>query len=175
MRKILLILLLPFFVPLIGYGQDCCDFKLIREDTTLRKGIYVIEPEPGFQANVTFEPIPPIIYETADVQTGTWTHGTSTSDPYLNNTVSFSNTIGSTLVFNVYGRRFEIITATASHHGNVGVTLNNGQEISVPLYSATRKNNVIVYSADMPPGTNSIKLRVAGGGYTVLDYIKVYQ
>lgn len=155
--------------------SQCPDaFKLIRKDTTVRAGIYIVEPPPGTQAKVTFEPIPPVIYDTVFAKTGTWTYAKNTADPFLNNTVYFSNQIGATLIYNVYGRSFEIVTALAGHHGSIGVSLNNGPEVLVNLYSGTRVNDKVVYSAPMPFGTNTIKLRVVKA-YGVIDFIRCFQ
>lgn len=158
-----------------AFAQDCCNFDLIRRDTVLKQSsISVIEVPPGKQAVIKFEPIPAAIYEQFQT-TGTWTYATNTADPFRSNDVYYSNQVGATLIVNVYGRSFEIVTATASHHGTIGVTLNNGPEVPVSLQSATRVNEKVVYSSPMPFGTNSIKIRVAGGGYAVIDYIRVTQ
>lgn len=155
-----------------AFGQ-CCEFSLIKKDTVVNNGIFVIE-KPGYRAKIIFEIIPPLIYEQFQT-TGTWTYATNTTDPFKSKDVWYSNQVGATLIVNVYGRKFEIVTATASHHGQVGVSLNNGPEVIVNLYSATRVNEKIVYESAMPFGTNSIKIRVVGGGYGVIDYIRAVQ
>lgn len=111
-----------------------------------------------------------------------WGHGTSSSDPYLNNTVSFSNAANNTATVTFTGNKVELYTAKAAHHGIVAVSIDNGPETNVDLYAAARQNFVLVYgSATLTQGTHTIKMRVTGtknsaatGTYTVLDYVKVY-
>jgi hypothetical protein len=162
----------------IAKGQ-CCEFKLVRNDTTLKEGIFLIEPKLGFQAKVTFEPVPATIHETFQT-VGTWTKATNTQDPFLNKDVYFSNETGAQLILNFYGGRFQIITSKASHHGIATIQLNNGPEIPIDLYSSQRVDNVVVYDSPAPFGTNTIKIKVTGqrnpaatGNYIVIDYVKV--
>lgn len=156
-----------------AFCQDCCQFDLIRRDTILKQSsISVIEVPAGKQARITFEPIPATIYE--QFQTN-WTYASNTQDPFLSRDCYYSNTVGATLSVNVYGRKFEVVTATASHHGTISIQLNNGPEIPVNLYSSTRVNDKVVYESPMPFGTNVIRIRVVGGGYGVIDYIRVSQ
>ncbi|WP_276373408.1 Ig-like domain-containing protein [Chryseolinea sp. H1M3-3] len=111
-----------------------------------------------------------------------WAHGVSSSDPYFNKTLSFSNAANNYATVTFTGTKVEMYTAKASHHGIVAVSVDNGPETNVDLYSATRQNFVLVYgSAVLPQGTHTIKMRVTGnknaaanGAYTILDYIKVY-
>lgn len=172
-RYIIPFVVVCWFMTVAAFCQDCCEFKLIRNDTTIQQaGIYVIEPKQGFRAKIVFEPIPATIVE--QFQTS-WTYASNTADPFLNRDCYYSNQVGATLIANLYGRKFEIVTSTAPHHGTIGVTLNSGPEVLVNLYSATRVNDKVVYESPMPFGTNSIKIRVVGNGYGVIDYIRVTQ
>lgn len=111
-----------------------------------------------------------------------WTHGVSTGDPYFNKTLSFSNVANNSATVSFSGNKVELYSAKASHHGIVAVSIDNGPETMVDLYSSTRQNFVLVYgSAVLSQGTHTIKMRVTGkknsaatGAYTILDYMKVY-
>jgi uncharacterized protein YjdB len=114
--------------------------------------------------------------------TGTWSHAISSSDPYMNNTLSFSNTTNNTVTVSFTGNKVELYSAKASHHGIVAVSIDNGPETNVDLYSSTRQNFAMVHgSAALTQGTHTIKMRVTGnrnslatGAYVIVDYLKIY-
>ena len=82
-----------------------------------------------------------------------WVHGISSSDPYLNQTVSFSNLANNFVTLTFTGSRIEFYAAKASHHGIVSVSIDNGPETNIDLYAATRQNFVMAYnSGDLPEG-----------------------
>ncbi len=111
-----------------------------------------------------------------------WVHGTSTSDPYLNNTLSYSNVVNNIVSVSFTGNKVEFYSAKASHHGIVAMSIDNGAETNVDLYSASRQSFVMVFrSASLVQGTHTIKIRVTGtknpaatGTYAIIDYIKIY-
>lgn len=177
MRVTAFILLLVVGVWSGALAQDCCQFDLIRKDTTLKQSsISVIEVPQGKQAVIKFEDRPVIVTIREDFTTvGAWTNATNTADPFLNKTVSFSNTKDASLFMNFFGRRVEIVTATAPHHGSAIVQVNQLPEETISFYSATRNENVTVFAKDVPEGTNTIKIKVAGNGYVVVDYFKIFQ
>ena len=112
-----------------------------------------------------------------------WVHGVSSSDPYLNQTVSFSNVADNSVTVSFTGSRIELYTAKASHHGIIAVSIDGGSETNVDLYSASRQNFVMAYnSGDLSAGNHTIKIRVTGskngaatGAYAIIDYVKVFQ
>lgn len=162
-----LILAIVFlFVYQITKAQCPDDFKLIRRDTTVAKGIFIIDSPIGKRAKIVFEDIPSLLttIDNAALQhVGTgWTKAANTTDNFLNKTASFSKTVGDHLIYNFLGKRVEIISSLAAHHGKIGVTIGNGGEFMVDLYSATRKDQQTVFTVDVTPGTNSIKIRVTG-------------
>jgi len=110
-----------------------------------------------------------------------WTHGTTTQHSYYQNTVSYSNVTSNSATVSFSGSKVEMITAKDTHHGIVAVSVDNGPETLVDLYSATRQENVSVYNKVLTEGSHTIKMRVTGtknqassGLYAVLDYLKVF-
>ena len=112
-----------------------------------------------------------------------WVHGVSSSDPYLNQTVSFSNAANNYMTLTFNGNRIEFYSAKASHHGIVAVSIDNGPETNVDLYAASRQNFVMAYnSGTLSQGNHTLKIRVTGsknpaatGAYAIIDYVKVFQ
>lgn len=112
-----------------------------------------------------------------------WVHGVSSSDPYFNQTVSFSNSANDYVTIAFTGTKIEFYTAKASHHGIVAISIDNGPETNVDLYSAARQNFVMAYtSGTLAQGNHTLKIRVTGskhpsatGAYAIVDYVKVYQ
>ena len=111
-----------------------------------------------------------------------WVHGVSTGDPYLNNTLSYSNVANNSATVSFVGSQVEFYAAKAAHHGIVAVSIDNGPETNVDLYSATRQNFAMVFaSANLSPGQHTIKMRVTGtknpaatGAYAILDYVAIH-
>ena len=110
-----------------------------------------------------------------------WVHGISSGDPYLNNTLSYSNVSNNSATVSFVGNKVEVYSAKASHHGTVAVSIDNGPETQVDLYSASRQNFALVYESALSQGPHSIKMRVTGsknpaatGAYVILDYLKIY-
>lgn len=160
-------------------GQCWEDIPLIRKDTVLSQGMYVIEPPAGKRAKIVFEDIPATIHEVFQTS-GSWTKATNTADPFLNNDVYFSNQTGATLILNFYGSHFQVVTAKDKHHGICTIQLNSGPEVPVDLYSSARMNDVVVYDSPSPLGTNTVKIKVTGtknpaatANYVVVDFVRV--
>lgn len=110
-----------------------------------------------------------------------WTHATNTTDPFYQNTVSYSNTTSNTVTLQFTGNKVELYTAKASHHGIAAISVDGGSETFVDMYSATRQNYVSVYNSILADGNHTIKIRVTGtkntastGTYVLVDYLKVY-
>jgi hypothetical protein len=112
-----------------------------------------------------------------------WVHGVSSSDPYLNQTVSFSNASNNFVTLSFTGSRIEFYSAKASHHGVVAISIDNGPETNVDLYAASRQNFVMAYNSGvLSDGNHILKIRVMGsrnaastGAYAIIDYVKVFQ
>jgi uncharacterized protein YjdB len=110
-----------------------------------------------------------------------WTHGTNASSSYLYETVSYSNASTDYVTLSFAGNKIEFYAAKASHHGIAAVSVDNGPETYVDLYSATRQNFVAAYNSILTQGNHTIKIRVTGaknvastGAYVIVDYLKVY-
>jgi hypothetical protein len=111
-----------------------------------------------------------------------WVHGVSSSDPYFNQTVSFSNVANNYLTLSFTGNRIEFYSSKASHHGIVAISIDNGPETNVDLYAATRQNFVMAYNSGiLTQGNHVLKVRVTGTGnaagngkYAIVDYVKVF-
>lgn len=142
---------------------------------------------------LTVNPIDAFTYELDDAHQGTglnqfqyagggWTNGTNSSTSYLYETVSFSNVTGNYATLTFTGNKVEFYTSKASHHGIAAVSIDNGPETKVDLYSAIRQNFSAVFnSGTLTEGNHTIKIRVTGtknasssGTYAVIDYLKVY-
>ncbi|MBA4055205.1 MAG: hypothetical protein C0490_10870, partial [Marivirga sp.] len=142
---------------------------------------------------VTVNPIAAFTFELDDAHKGTginqfqyagggWTNGTNSSKSYLYETVSFSNVATNFATLTFVGNKVELSTSKASHHGIAGVSIDNGPEIMVDLYSATRQDFSTVFNSGvLTEGNHTIKIRVTGtknssssGTYVVIDYLKVY-
>lgn len=110
-----------------------------------------------------------------------WTHGTNASSSYLYETVSYSSTKSDLTTVSFVGNKVEFYTSKAPHHGIAAVSVDNGPETYVDLYSATRQNFVAAYNSILTQGAHTIKIRVTGtknsastGTFVIVDYIKVY-
>lgn len=112
-----------------------------------------------------------------------WVHGVSSSDPYFNRTVSFSNIANNYLTLSFTGNRIEFFSSKASHHGIVAISIDNGPETNVDLYAPSRQNFVMAYNSGiLSQGNHILKVRVTGtgnsagtGNYAIVDYVKVFQ
>src|SRR5688500_1301531 len=92
-----------------------------------------------------------------------WVHGTGTSDPYFNSTVSYSNQTGNFVTIQFTGSKIDYYAATASNHGIAAVSIDNNPEVDVDLYSQFRQSFVMVYSTGtLNHGNHTLKIRVKG-------------
>jgi trimeric autotransporter adhesin len=118
---------------------------------------------------------------------GAWAHAISNNDPYLNQTVSYSNTTNNYVTISFKGNRIQIITRLADHHGIAAVSIDNGPESLIDLVRPDRSppsSFSTVYDSrqtDMKEGTHTLKIRVTGtkniratGVYVVLDYVRIF-
>lgn len=98
---------------------------------------------------------------------GSWTKATGTKDPYYLNTCTYSNNTSAYFTVNFTGE-LQMWSATASHHGKMGVSHNGGPEVVLDMKSATRVHDVMIFNA---LGGGTVKVRVISG-YCVTDYFK---
>jgi uncharacterized protein YjdB len=111
-----------------------------------------------------------------------WTNASNTGDNYFNKTCSHSNTTNHYTTLSFTGNKVEFYSSKASHHGIAAVSIDEGPETMVDLYSASRQDFVMAFSSGtLAEGTHSIKIRVTGGrnssssgSYVIVDYLKVY-
>jgi hypothetical protein len=111
-----------------------------------------------------------------------WVHSAGTTDPYYQNTVSYSNQTGNYVVVRFYGTKVEFFGAKASHHGIAAISIDNGQEIFVDQYASQRQNNAKIFeSQTLVRGEHSIKIRVTGtkntassNTYVIVDYVALW-
>lgn len=163
----------------IAKGQDCCQFDLLRRDTVLKESsISVIEVPPGKQARLTFEPIPVVIItnnfdnvDTQNIYTGVWNNGPTTASGFTNNTLAWSNIIGSTLTFNWTGSKIEWFSEYKTTHGRASVAVN-GIERIINLGSANTGPGIVA-EWTLPQGNYSIVIKVLDTKPIVHDGFRV--
>lgn len=157
--------------------QDCCQFGLVRKDSIFKKpSIVVLEPKPGFQARVTFEPIPVVVtltdnMDTKNIYLGTWNNGPTTATGFTNNTLAWSNIIGSTTTFNWSGTKLEWFSEYKSTHGRASVTVN-GIERIINLGSANTGPGIVA-EWNLPQGNYTAVIKVLDSKPVVHDGFKI--
>lgn len=109
-----------------------------------------------------------------------WVHAKNTADPYYMSTVSYSNQTGDYAIINFVGSTVFYRAARAPHHGIVAVSIDNGPETNVDLYSPTRENDAQIWLANVPYGNHTVKIRVTGtknpassNRYGIIDYVSI--
>jgi len=177
MKSIYLISLI--FVVSMAKAQDCCLPKLIKasKDTTFivdDSNLLLIERPTNDEYVVTMnfvrrviEPVITIVNDDKLTYTGAWV--IAEGDTY---TVTYSTTPGAVAKYSFTGNRIEVISDLAPGHGNLGYTINSGLEKVVNLYSAVRKNGVVVIDEPVPQGFNTITLRCISGT-VLIDYLRI--
>jgi hypothetical protein len=160
------IALFLMFIGIVAFGQDCCEFTLLRSDTILRESsISVIEIPEGKQAVLKFEDIPVVTitnsFDNEDTQmvysTG-WYNGPTTATGFTNNTLAYSVTPGSTLTFNWSGTKLEWFSEFKSTHGIAEVTVNGIGRI-INLASANTGPGIVA-EWNLPQGNYTIVIKV---------------
>jgi hypothetical protein len=109
-----------------------------------------------------------------------WVHANNTADPYYMSTASYSNQTGDYVTLNFVGSTIFYYTPRAPHHGIVAISIDNGPEKNVDLYSPTRENEAMVFLANLTYGNHTLKIRVTGtknpassNRYVILDRISI--
>jgi hypothetical protein len=173
------VVLFLMLISVIAFGQECCEFDLLRRDTILRQSsISVIEVPPGKQAVLKFEDIPVVIitnsFDNVDTQmiySSGWNNGPTTASGFTNNTLAWSNIIGSTLTFNWTGTKLEWFSEFKSTHGRASVTVN-GIERIVNLGSANTGPGIVA-EWNLPKGNYTAVIKVLDNKPIVHDGFRV--
>lgn len=176
--KKLLLLCFGVMVALPAISQCWEDLLLIRKDTTLGQGIFVIEPKPGFRAKVIFEAIPVVVitnsFDNVDTQmiyTGTWVNGPTTAKDFTNNTIAWSATVGSTLTFNFTGSKLEWFGEYKSTHG-IALVAVNGIERIINQGSANTGPGIVA-EWNLPQGNYTVIIKVLDSKPIVHDGFRI--
>ena len=180
MKNIIAILICILFIIACANAQDCAfvfdKLPIIQKDTVMTwKGLKPVFIESGNEVEVTITfkvkapPVPVVttVNNTELTFTGSWEHPQGTWG-----SVSHSSTVGSTAKYSFTGSRVEVISDMAATHGKLGYTINSGVEKVVDLYSADRKNGVIVIDEQVPSGFNTITFRVKSNT-VLIDYMRI--
>lgn len=206
MKKYLLLFLL---IPAMCFGQgqtkmvtiidevnvDPLTFKKNVLDTMLSTTgeiVYLFELPGKVKGHFKIEYIPDVIYidnlanltvNSQLVNTYTpasaWTLGNVQG--HFGNTIQFSNTVNSTLVTKFTGTQIEWIGERDKHLGIAGVSIDNGTETLVNLYSTVNAKQQGLYNSPvLTQGLHTIKIRITGtkvaastGMFVVHDAFKV--
>jgi hypothetical protein len=110
-----------------------------------------------------------------------WVHAGAVPTP-MNNTISFSNVTNNTVTLAFVGNKIEWYNEKLSTHGVAAVSIDNGPEVIIDLYSATPARQLLVFASQtLIQGSHTFKIRVTGtknpastGTYVVHDFLKVY-
>lgn len=92
---------------------------------------------------------------------GKWNYGTQNKAYLEDNHWSSDRDSYYKVKFN--GNQIKLYGAKANHHGIAAVSIDNGREINIDLYSAERGDNVLIYSSpNLKDGQHTLKVRVTG-------------
>jgi len=174
----LIIIAVSLAVYQMAKAQNCCSFELVRKDTILEKGIFVIEPKAGERARITFEPIPvttAIIDNVSPlmIYVGAWANGGTTATGFQQNTIAWSNTIGNTITFSFTGKRLEWFSEYKTTHGRASVTVNGIEKI-INLGSANTGPGIVA-EWNLPQGNYTVMIKVLDAKPVVHDSWRVTQ
>lgn len=163
------------------------DFIKITKDTSFTQttgqlGFLETPNNRKYKVTIKYEPVVQVTAREDFTLTGAWNTPTDTRDPFLNNSCAWSQETGATLTLTFIGEKIEMVTATDKGHGIVAITIDDGPQDNVDLYSSTRKNFANVYSKTFAHGTHTIKVRVTGtknpastGVVGIVDYFLITQ
>ena len=92
---------------------------------------------------------------------GKWNYGTQKKAYLEDNHWSSDRDAYYKVKFN--GNQIKLYGAKANHHGIAAVSIDNGRETNIDLYSAERGDNVLIYSSPiLKEGQHTLKVRVTG-------------
>jgi hypothetical protein len=93
--------------------------------------------------------------------TGTWSFGNQ-SGAFQNNN-HWSSVTNNAYQIAFTGTRVQIYSARANNHGIFAVSIDGGGETNIDLYSATRADQVLVWtSPTLSAGNHTVRVRVTG-------------
>ncbi len=113
---------------------------------------------------------------------GGWGHCTNClSAGEYNSSNSWSNTANEYVTFLFIGVQIKYYAVKAGHHGIAAVSIDNGVETNVDLYSSTRQGDTLVYASPvLNYGNHTLKIRVSGthnilstDNYVAIDRVDV--
>lgn len=157
-------------------AQDCLPtlIKASKDTTfTLTDSNLLLLERPDndtYEVTISFRKKAPVlttVNNTELIFTGDWEHPAGATY-----TVSHSNQVGATAKYSFTGNRVEVISDYDPSHGKLGYTINSGTEKFVDLYRATRLNSQVVINEIVPPGFNTITLRVVDKT-VLIDYLRI--
>lgn len=142
-----------------------------------------------YEATVVFRKkgVPDVVEDVDDrstqiIYSGTWDKTCCAAGTgHLNNTISWSGTVGSSFVLNFTGKSISWYVEVLNHMGIAGVTFDNEPEQKIDLYSSTRGTQIKIFTKSwVTSGPHKVTVRVTGekaaaatGFYVVSDYFKI--
>jgi hypothetical protein len=94
---------------------------------------------------------------------GTWKHCARCDKATYNNSNSWTFTPDDYAAFTFEGTQIEYYSVLDGHHGIVAVKIDDGAEVLVDLYGATRREDALVYTSPvLPYGTHRLTIRSTG-------------
>lgn len=112
---------------------------------------------------------------------GQWVHNPSQTGFYQNS-LSYSNETNGYVTFTFVGNRFDWYTEKKRTHGIAAISVDNGVETMIDLYSPTEKHEIVYFGLTLSQGTHTVKVRVTGtkhasstGLYVVHDAFLIYR
>jgi hypothetical protein len=93
--------------------------------------------------------------------TGTWSYG-SQNGAYQNDN-HWSSAVNANYQVRFNGRQIRLYGAKANNHGIAAVRIDNGAEVNVDFYAATRSDNTLLWTSPMlAVGQHTLRVRVTG-------------
>jgi hypothetical protein len=77
-------------------------------------------------------------------------------------TIKYSNAKNDYATFKFYGTQVKLYTTKSSNYGNAAVSIDNGAETQINLYSSTMLLNQLIWSKTVSAGDHTVKIRVTG-------------
>lgn len=100
---------------------------------------------------------------------GSWQHGSCAGGCFSVDN-SWSNAANDTATLTFNGTRVVLYGVLDPGHGSGAVSIDGGSETTVNFNSGTRRGNVALWSSpDLAAGNHTLRVRVTGNGYVVLD------
>lgn len=110
-----------------------------------------------------------------------WIHG-GVTHTFYNSTHSASNVAGAYVLFTFEGNKLEWYTEKKYTHGIVAVSIDDGAETFIDLFSGTEQHVLVYTTPVLTQGTHTFKIRATGtknnaatNYYAIHDYFITYQ